>query len=289
MEVKLGVQSTSIALVSGKVGDGGAASTEISLETGKLAQQADGAVIVRAGDTIVMATAVMGKKREGIEFFPLMVDYEERLYAAGKIKGSRWVKREGRATDTAVLTGRVIDRSIRPLFNPNARNDVQVVVTVLCIDGVNEPDILAVTAASAALTISDIPFDGPIGGVRVGKIDGHFVVNPSREQIAQSSMDLIVCGTGSHIIMVEAGANIVPESDIVAGIKLAQPELAKICAAQAELAKNRGNRKTQRGNLPRQRGCLGQSERTRHSSQNGRSAVRCGKRAARAQRERVAR
>ncbi len=234
------VKSTRISLASGKVGDGEAASTSISLETGKLAQQADGAVVLRAGDTIVMATAVMGRKREGIEFFPLMVDYEERLYAAGKIKGSRWVKREGRATDTAVLTGRVIDRSIRPLFNANSRNDVQVVVTVLCIDGVNEPDILAVTAASAALTISDIPFDGPIGGVRVGKIDGKFVLNPSREQIAKSSMDLIVCGTGDHILMVEAGANIVPEADITGGIRFAQPELAKICAAQLELRKIAG-------------------------------------------------
>ena len=237
------VKSTSVQLVSGKVGDGAPSSTEIKFETGKMAMQADGSVIARSGDTVVMATAVMGRMREGIEFFPLMVDYEERLYAAGKIKGSRWVKREGRATDGAILTGRVVDRSIRPLFDSGIRNDVQVVVTVLCIDGENEPDVLAVTAASAALTISDIPFGGPIGAVRVGKIDGQFIVNPSHEQITKSSMDLIVCGTGSHIIMVEAGANIVPESDIVAGIRLAQPELGKICAAQLELAKLVGKQK----------------------------------------------
>jgi polyribonucleotide nucleotidyltransferase len=143
----------------------------ISFETGELARQAGGAVLARLGDTVVLATAVMkNQPRDGIDFFPLLVDYEERLYAAGKIKGSRWVKREGRATDDAILTGRVIDRSLRPMFPENMRNDVQVVATVLSIDGENDPDMVAVNAASMALTISNIPFDGPIAGVRVGKI-----------------------------------------------------------------------------------------------------------------------
>ena len=139
--------------ISCKVGD-----SEITFETGRLAGQADGAVLARVGDTVVLATAMMSKGvRNGIDFFPLMVDYEERLYAAGKIKGSRWVKREGRATDDAVLKGRVIDRTLRPLFPDGMRNDVQVVATILSIDGVNEPDMLAVNAASMALAISRIP------------------------------------------------------------------------------------------------------------------------------------
>src|SRR5258708_7142509 len=149
--------------ISTKIGE-----SEFIFETGKLAGQADGAVVARLGDTVVLATAVMGKEpREGIDFFPLLVDYEERLYAAGKIKGSRWVKREGRATDQAILKGRVIDRSLRPMFPEGMRNDVQVIATILSYDGVNDPDILAVSAASAALHISKIPFDGPIATCRV--------------------------------------------------------------------------------------------------------------------------
>src|SRR4029079_15544289 len=164
-------------------------------------------VLARVGDTVVLATTIMSDKaRDGIDYFPLMVDYEERLYAAGKIKGSRWVKREGRATDDAILKGRVIDRTLRPLFPDGMRNDVQVSTTILSYDGVNEPDMLAVNAASMALAISRIPYDGPIAGVRVGKIDGEYVINPSHEQLETSAMDLIVCGTADHIIMVEMGA-----------------------------------------------------------------------------------
>lgn len=211
---------------------------EITFETGKLAGQADGAVLARVGDTVVLATAMMSKGvRNGIDYFPLMVDYEERLYAAGKIKGSRWVKREGRATDDAVLKGRVIDRSLRPLFPEGMRNDVQVVATILSIDGVNEPDMLAVNAASMALAISRIPYDGPIAGVRVGKIDGQYVINPSHEQQLTSTMDLIVCGTGDHIIMVEMGAMLVKEEEIVEAIKLAQPHLGVLVKAQIDFAK----------------------------------------------------
>jgi polyribonucleotide nucleotidyltransferase len=219
--------------ISCKVGD-----AEITFEAGKLATQADGSVLARVGDTVVLATAVMSKgRREGIDFFPLMVDYEERLYAAGKIKGSRWIKREGRATDDAVLKGRVIDRTLRPMFPDGMRNDVQIVATILSYDGVNEPDILAVNAASMALAISRIPYDGPVASVRVGKLDGKYILNPSHEQIQTSVMDLIVCGTGNHIIMVEMGAEIVKEEEIVEAIKFAQPYLGELVKTQIEFSK----------------------------------------------------
>jgi len=226
--------------VSGKIEE-----KEISFETGKVAQQANAAVLARQGDTVVLATAVLGRKRDGMDFFPLLVDYEERLYAAGKIKGSRWVKREGKASDEAILTGRVVDRTIRPMFPEGMRNDVQVVVTVLSIDGENEPDILAVNAASAALTISNIPFQGPLAAVRVGRIDGKFVLNPSHAQIELSDLDLIVSGTADHIIMVEAGAKLVPEETIVAGIEFAQKYLGQLCSLQSDLQKQAGREKAQ--------------------------------------------
>lgn len=219
--------------ISCKIGD-----SEITFETGRLAGQADGAVLARVGDTVVLATATMSKGvRNGIDFFPLMVDYEERLYAAGKIKGSRWVKREGRATDDAVLKGRVIDRTLRPLFPDGMRNDVQVVATILSIDGVNEPDMLAVNAASMALAISRIPYDGPVAAARVGKIDGQYILNPTHEQMEKSVMDLIVCGTSDHIIMVEMGAQLVKEEEIVEAIKFAQPSLGELVKTQIEFAK----------------------------------------------------
>ncbi|MCC7356599.1 MAG: polyribonucleotide nucleotidyltransferase [Candidatus Doudnabacteria bacterium] len=222
-----------------KVGD-----ASISFETGELAQQANGAVLARLGDTVVLATAVMKKEpRDGIDFFPLLVDYEERLYAAGKIKGSRWVKREGRATDDAILTGRVIDRTLRPMFPESMRNDVQIVTTVLCIDGIHDPDMVAVNAASMALTISSIPFDGPVAGVRVGKINGEYVVNPTIEQREASTMDLVVCGTAEHIIMVEAGAQLVSEAEIIEGVKFAQKFLKTLVETQEEFRKQVGKDK----------------------------------------------
>ncbi len=216
-----------------------------TFETGKLANQANGAVVGRLGDTIVLATAVLkGTPRDGIDFFPLLVDYEERLYAAGKIKGSRWVKREGRATDEAILTGRVIDRTLRPMFPEGMRNDVQVVLTVLSVDGENDPDMVAVNAAGMALQISDIPFDGPVAGVRVGKVDGQYIINPTNAQREQSALDLIVCGTAEHIIMVEAGAKLVPEEEIVEGIKFAQKHLKELTDVQVEFQKSVGLPKT---------------------------------------------
>ncbi|HAG27784.1 TPA: polyribonucleotide nucleotidyltransferase [Patescibacteria group bacterium] len=222
------------------------AGAEWKFETGKLAGQANGAVLAQLGDTIVLATAVMSKQpREGMDFFPLLVDYEERLYAAGKIKGSRWMKREGRATDDAILTGRVIDRTLRPMFPDNMRNDVQVVVTILSVDGENDADIVAVNAAAMALHISDIPFDGPVASVRVAKVDGQYVANPTNSQRELSAMDLVVCGTAEHIIMVEAGANLVPEEEIVAGIEFAQKHLAELCSAQEDLRSQVGKPKVE--------------------------------------------
>lgn len=221
------------------------AGAEWKFETGKLAGQANGAVTARLGDTIVLATAVMSKNlREGMDFFPLLVDYEERLYAAGKIKGSRWMKREGRATDEAILTGRVIDRTLRPLFPDNMRNDVQIVTTVLSVDGENDPDMVAVNAAAMALHISDIPFDGPVASVRVAKVDGEYIANPKHELADKSTMDLVVCGTAEHIIMVEAGANLVSEEEIVKGIEFAQKHLANLCKVQEDFRKQVGKEKT---------------------------------------------
>ena len=208
-----------------------------NLSTGKLAPQASGSVLVRVGDTVVIANVVRSESiRDGIDYLPLLVDYEERLYAAGKIKGSRWVKREGRPTDEAILSGRVVDRCLRPMFNSKIRNDIQVVVTVLSVDGENDPDIIGLNAASAAVEISDIPWDGPIAGVRVGRVNGEFVLNPSfKQENTDSQLDLVVAGTADHIIMVEAGAQEVSEADMVAAIEFAQKEIAKIISVIAEL------------------------------------------------------
>jgi len=216
------------------------------LSAGKFAPQSSGSVVIRVGDTMVMATVVMGNKpREGIDYLPLLVDYEEKLYAAGKIKGSRWVKREGRPTDEAILSGRVIDRSLRPMFDGRIRLDIQVVVTVLSVDGENDPDVLGLSAASAAVAVSDIPWDGPIAGVRVGRVEGKFVLNPSFLSVESgvSDLDLIVSGTGEHIIMVEAGAKEVSEEDVIAGCALAQTEIAKILEAVKSLSAKAGRPK----------------------------------------------
>jgi polyribonucleotide nucleotidyltransferase len=197
---------------------------ELSVKTGRLALQADASVLVQYGETVVMANVVQSKsEREGVDFFPLMVDFEEKLYAAGIIKGSQWVKREGRPTDQSVLTGRMIDRAIRPLFNQDDKRDVQVIISVLAVDGENDYDIVSLLAASAALSISGIEWAGPIGGIRVGLINNEFVFNPTYEEQAKSSLDLIVSGTTDRLIMIEAGANEVPEAiiadAIIAGMK----------------------------------------------------------------------
>ncbi|HEY3368527.1 MAG TPA: polyribonucleotide nucleotidyltransferase [Symbiobacteriaceae bacterium] len=190
----------------------------MTFETGRLAKQAGGSVLVRYGDTVVL-TAVVGSNspREGVDFFPLTCDYEERLYAAGKIPGN-WFRREGKPTTKAILSARLTDRPIRPLFPDGYRNDVQVVVTVLSIDGDHAPEIMGINGASASLHISDIPFEGPIGAVIVGRVDGEFVINPTAEQAAKSEMHLTVAATEQAVLMVEAGAKEVPEEIMLEGI-----------------------------------------------------------------------
>lgn len=199
---------------------------ELSFRTGKMARQADASVLVQYGETVVMATVVQSKnEREGIDFFPLMVEFEEKLYAAGIIKGSRWVKREGRPSDQSVLTGRMVDRSIRPLFNDDERKDVQLILTVLSVDGENDYDIVSLVAASAALRISGIDWDGPIGGVRVGLIENQMIFNPSYEQQAISKLDLIVAGTKKKVIMIEAGGQEITEDVMLEAINAGQEKL----------------------------------------------------------------
>lgn len=204
-------------------------------EAGELAQQADGSVLVRYGDTTVLVTAVMAKEpREGIDFFPLLVDYEERQYAVGRIPGG-WFKREGRPSEAATLAARMVDRPLRPLFPDGFRNDVQVVATVLSVDTDNEPDLVALNGASAALCISGIPFDGPVGGVRIGRVDGTLIINPSVEQADKSDMSITVAGTEDAIMMVEAGASEISEEDAVEAIMFAHEEIKRIVALQREM------------------------------------------------------
>ena len=206
----------------------------LTLETGRMAKQASGAVFCTYGDTAVLVTAVGAKEpKEGVDFFPLTVDYEEKLYAAGKIPGG-FLKREGKASEKAILCSRLIDRPIRPLFPKGYRNDVQVVATVLSVDMDNTPDVLAMVGASAALHLSQIPFMGPIAGVVVGLVDGEFIINPNQEQEARSLMHLAVAGTADAVMMVEAGAQEVPEMTILDAIMFGHEEIKKIVAAIEE-------------------------------------------------------
>ncbi|MEO5985647.1 MAG: polyribonucleotide nucleotidyltransferase [Candidatus Limnocylindria bacterium] len=214
------------------------------MEAGKLAEQADGAVIVRYGDSVVLATAVASKEpREGADFFPLTVDYEERMYAAGKIPGG-FIKRESRPSEAAILAMRLTDRPLRPLFPKGYFNDVQVVLTVLSTDQENDPDILALNGASAALSISHIPFMGPVGAVRVGRIGGEFVTNPTNSELAESELDLVVAGTREAVMMVEAGANILPETVMADAIAYGHGELQKSIELQDKLVASAGSPKT---------------------------------------------
>ena len=206
----------------------------LTLETGRMAKQASGAVFCTYGDTAVLVTAVGAKEpKEGVDFFPLTVDYEEKLYAAGKIPGG-FLKREGKASEKAILCSRLIDRPIRPLFPKGYRNDVQVVATVLSVDMDNTPDVLAMVGASAALHLSQIPFMGPIAGVVVGLVDGEFIINPNQEQEAKSLMHLTVAGTADAVMLVEAGAKEVPEMTILDAIMFGHEEIKKIVAAIEE-------------------------------------------------------
>ena len=205
----------------------------LTLEVGHLAPQATSSVLARLGDTMVLATVVAGKRRTDIDYFPLSVEYVERLYAGGKIKGSRWVKREGRPSDEAILTGRLIDRSIRPLFPKEYKNDVQVVITVLSVDGENEPDILALIAVSAALSISPIPWNGPIGAIRIGLAEDkegnlEFILNPTTSEMSLSKLDLVLSQLSEKTVMIEAGANQVQENFVEEAVKRAHEETGKV-------------------------------------------------------------
>jgi len=217
---------------------------ELTFETGKLAKQADGAVVVRSGETMVLATA-QGRMepREGADFFPLTVDVEERMYAAGKIPGG-FFKREGRPTERAILTARMIDRPIRPLWPKGYKNETQVICTVLSADLITAHDILCINGASAALMISPLPFIGPVGAVRIGLIDGELVVNPTLVEVEeQTELDLIVVGTFEGLTMVEAGANEVPEDKLLEALELAHSEIKKLCEAQLDLQRHAGRAK----------------------------------------------
>ncbi|MCL4517003.1 MAG: polyribonucleotide nucleotidyltransferase [Firmicutes bacterium] len=205
------------------------------LETGKVAQQANGAVMVRYGGTVVLVTAVASANpREGIDFFPLLVDYEEKLYAVGKIPGG-FIKREGRPSEAAILADRLIDRPIRPLFPEGFRNDVQVMAMVLSVDQDNVPEMAAMIGASVALTISDIPFEGPIAGVRVGRVDGKFVINPTLADSEKSDINLTVAGTRDAVMMVEAGANEVPEETMLDAIMFGHEVIKELVAFQEKI------------------------------------------------------
>ncbi|MDP9378401.1 MAG: polyribonucleotide nucleotidyltransferase [Actinomycetota bacterium] len=208
--------------------------TEFHFETGRLARQASGAVVVRVGDTVVLSTATAGNERD-VDFLPLTVDVEERMYAAGRIPGS-FFKREGRAGEKATLIARLIDRPLRPLFPKGWRRETQLVTTTMSVDHVNPYDILAMNGASAALMISEIPFPVPVGAVRIGKVEGNFVINPSEEALLTADMDLVVAGTEEAILMVEAGANEVPEAEILDALDIAHQAIKQFCAAQRELA-----------------------------------------------------
>jgi len=213
---------------------------KITFSTGKLTKQTNGSVLVRCGSNGVLVTAVMNENhRDGLDFFPLVIDIEEKMYAAGKIPGG-FFRREGRATDKAVLISRLTDRSLRPLFDKNMRNEVQIIGTILSVDQVNPYDILVMNGASMALYISDIPFDEPIGAVRVARIDDRWIINPTYEEINKSIIDIVVAGTEEAILMVEAGGREVSEDIVLEAIEKAQPEIRRIIGAQKEFRERVG-------------------------------------------------
>jgi len=218
----------------------------LEIETGRLAAQASGAVTVRYGDTVVLATAVMSKSASRVSgYFPLMVDFEERYYAAGKIKGSRFIKREGRPSDDAILSGRAVDRTIRPLFNHRMRNDVQVILTVLSYDGENDPDVLSIIAASTALSISDIPWNGPVAAVRVGRVENELILNPINGELSEGDLDLVLSGTEDKINMIECGSKEVSEEDMIKAFAFGQEAIKKIASFVSEIQKEVGKEKAE--------------------------------------------
>jgi polyribonucleotide nucleotidyltransferase len=215
----------------------------MTIEHGRVAEQAGGAVLVTYGETVVLATATTSDEpREGIDFFPLQVEFEEKMYAAGKIPGG-FIKREGRPTEQAILTARLTDRPLRPLFPKDYRNDVQVVVTVLSADQVNDPALCSIVGASAALTVSDIPFYGPVGGVRIGSIDGELLINPTMVQMADSELDLMLAGTADAVLMVEAGAKELSEEKILEALELGHEAMQGVIAIQNRMREEIGKPK----------------------------------------------
>ncbi len=216
----------------------------IAFETGRLAKQANGAVLASCGDTRVLVTATASSEpREGADFLPLMVDYQEMFYGSGRIPGNYFRREIGRPSEKATLTSRLIDRPLRPRFPDGYTYDTQIIATVLSVDPEIDPDVIAITAASAALTVSDIPFDGPLAGVRVGRIDGKFVPNPSLNQLAHSDIDIVVAGSRENIVMVEGWAAVLPEEDILDAIMFAQGVLSPLIEIQDELAEKAGKPK----------------------------------------------
>src|SRR5215813_11012649 len=219
-------QEVSVTLAGGKT---------LSFETGRLAKQAHGSVLARLGDSVVLATATANADpREGIDFFPLTVDYREYTYAGGRFPGG-FIKREGRPSEREILTSRQIDRPIRPLFAEGFKCETQVIAFVLSADAENDPDVLGINAASAALTISDIPFLGPVGAVRVGLVDGRFIANPTYTEMRETLLNIMVVGSADAIVMIESGAKEVKEETVVDAIEFAHAEIKKICAAINDL------------------------------------------------------
>lgn len=219
------------------------AGRKLTLSTGRLAEQAGGAVLATYGETVVLATVVSRELEKDLGYFPLTVDYQERLYAGGRIKGSKWVKREGKPTDEEILSGRLIDRSLRPLFPKSYKKEVQLIVTVLSVDTENDPSILAAIAASAAVSISSVPWKGPVGIVKIGSKDGKYLVNPTNSDLELSNLDLVVSSTKDAVVMIEAGAREVDEKEVLEGIKFAQEESKKVIALIEELTKEVGGEK----------------------------------------------
>src|SRR5271165_4489432 len=229
-------QEISVELTGGK---------RISFETGKLAKQAHGAVVVRMADNVVLATATANPDpREGIDFFPLTVDYREYTYAGGRIPGG-FIKREGRMSERETLTSRQIDRPVRPMFAEGFKCETQVIAFVLSADTDNDPDVSGINAAAAALTLSDIPFLGPLGAVRVGLVEGRFIANPTYTEMRDGLLNIMVVGTADAICMIESGAKEVKEETVVDAIEFAHTEIKKICAAIEELRSKVGKPKRQ--------------------------------------------
>src|SRR5271156_2605036 len=227
-------QDVTVELAGGK---------HIKFETGRMAKQASGAALTSSGDNVILATAVASPDpKEGIDFFPLTVEYREFTYAGGRIPGG-FIKREGRPSEKEVLTSRQIDRPIRPLFPEAFRNETQVVAFVYSADKENDPDVLGINGASCALALSDIPFHGPVGAVRIGYIDAQYVVNPTYSERLVSKLNIMVVGTKDGIVMVESGAKEVSEEHVVGAIEFAHEEIKKICAAIEDLVSRAGKTK----------------------------------------------